>query len=78
MSEMATIGFAAIAIGWYLQLKSTKKKHFALQRGFLAAYVIGAALLTLDSFGAFGLGTIFNAASAAFAFLIYRKMGKKS
>lgn len=76
MSEMATIGLALVAVGWYLQLRGTKKKHFTLRRNFLLLFGVGAALLALDTFSAFGLGTLLYAASAAFAFTIYKKMGK--
>lgn len=73
---MVTVGLALITAGWYIQLKATKKKHFNLQKNFLLLYAVGAALLTLYSLGDFGLPTVFNAASAIMAFLIWRKMGK--
>jgi hypothetical protein len=73
---MVTVGLMFIVAGWYLQLASAKKKKFVLRKNFLLLYAIGSGLLTLYSLGGFGIPTVLNAASALFAFLIYRKMGK--
>jgi len=68
---MIYIGLLLIVVGWLFQYFSNSRD---LQKSFLAIYILGAFLLTLDAFlQRFILLGIMNFATVVVVFLILRK-----